>query len=301
MESNQRQIHDDVSNVSNECYISHFGRLKPSVRIEDRGNKMSNFRLLSSLAIDDQSEYIFLIDSSLYILSVFSDSFDFLTCITLESLKAPYGIAVHRNIIILTDIAACAVFLMKEENGFCSTKSIGTYGSGNDQFIRPSHPDISNCGDVYIPDELNHRIQVYTPELMLLFSLKSSSVRNPVNVKVRSSMVFVLSFPPFSLSCIHIFSNSSVGELLNTIELQRNGISIRSIFFSVDRLSNVFLFREVSEDIIHVFSDRWSLLYSLELEKSSYIFPEGMAVTNDLCIVIVSFLDTKYNLQLYSK
>ena len=291
------------SDVTRDHYITHFAGFKPSIGIENRGTNYSHFRFLSSLAIDDESGTIFLVDSSLLLLILFSNTLDFLTCISLENLNTPNGIAVYKDSVLVTDL--CAVFLIKEENGFCFSKSIGSFGSGNDQFMKPSHPDISSRGDLYIPDDLNHRIQVYNNDLVFLYSLKNTHLRNPVNVKVRSTMIYVLSYPPFSSSYVHIFLNSRNGELLKSIELQQDGVYIRSIFFSIDRHAKIFLFREVAEGVIHIFSNSWKLLYSIKLEKTStgysYLFPEGMAVTKDLNIVTVSYLNRRYTLQLYSK
>ena len=90
---------------------------------------------------------------------------EFLNTFSHPHMKYPYGIAIHRDNVYVTDIVEHSVFHFKVEAGFRLVAKLGGRGSGIEQFDEPRQLAVSINGDVFVTDRYNNRVQILDDKL----------------------------------------------------------------------------------------------------------------------------------------
>ena len=83
--------------------------------------------------------------------------------------------------------------------------SLGSTGDLPGQFNRPTNVAVDQTGDIYVTDWLNHRVQVFTPELRYITTLLGDATFSAWNwEKIKSN--------PAMVRQLHLLNDLSVME-----------------------------------------------------------------------------------------
>lgn len=116
--------------------------------------------------ITDNAGRIYVSDSALGRIAVFSAEGAFLYALGEGEIKIarPVGMAINNTLgrIYISDTLAGVIMVFSLEGKFVTT--IGTEGSGECEFSRPTYLALDKSGNLYVSDSMNHRVQVLDPE-----------------------------------------------------------------------------------------------------------------------------------------
>ena len=81
-----------------------------------------------------------------------------------QQFNYPHGIAIHPHThrIYVADTGNGRIQILNPDLTLCS--SFGQKGSKNGEFLSPNDIAIDSVGNLYITDQYNHRIQVFSPD-----------------------------------------------------------------------------------------------------------------------------------------
>ena len=252
----------------------------------------------NGVAIDENTDLIYVAESGSHRVSIFSETGAFIDTFLHEDMIAPHGIAIHRDNLYVTDTATHAVFQFKIEADMRLVAKLGSRGSGVGQFYCPRGLSVSPNGDVFIADSGNNRIQVLDDSLHFQRSITHQTMEHPYDVKLTPDEVFVLcAVSP----CILVFSHA--GEKLRSL-VTRGGIGMQigsADFFCLDKKQNL-LICGWSNHQVRIFSKEGTHLHSIGQpghQAETLYLPMGIVLTKNLKLVIVSSNNT-CRLQIYS-
>ena len=247
-----------------------------------------------AVTVDSNSNQIYVVEG-LYLpegfrniarVSIFLETGEFLNTFSLQHMKDPYGIAIHRDNVYVTDIVEHSVFHFKVED-FRFVTRVGGRGSGVGQFDQPCQLAVSTNRDLFVADRDNNRVQILGSDLRYQRHISHHSMRYPSDVKLTTDEVFVLCR---TSPCVKVFSYP--GELIRSL-VTYGSIGMQVIepsFFCLDANSNLLL-SDWHDHRIKIFSREGALLHTLGEQGHGvgmFYVPKGIAITNNLKLVVVS-------------
>ena len=270
------------------------------------GQAPGELRYPNSVAIDSNNNQIYVAEGyysregysgNIARVSIFSETGEFIGMFSHPHMKSPYGLAIHRDNVYVTDIVGHCVFHFRVEADFHLVARLGSRGSGIGQFEEPRQLALSTKGDVFVADIYNNRVQILDSFLHYKRHLSHVSMTGPLDVKLTQDEVFVLCQ---ASPCIKVFSYT--GNLIRSlIPCGGIGMQVRAPwFFCLDTNSHL-LFSDCLDHQIKIFSKEGKLLHTLGKEGHEvgmFNYPKGIALTNNLKLVIVSE-NRKYSLQIF--
>ena len=260
-----------------------------------------------AVAIDSNTNQIYVADGAYstqinpyYIarVSIFSDTGEFLTSFSHPDMMHPYGIAICRDNVYVTDTVEHSVFHFKMEADFPLARMLGSKGSGIEQFNYPENLTVSTDGDVFVADRNNNRVQILDGYLHYQRHISHHSMTHPSDIKLTTDEVFVLCpTSPF----IIVFSYT--GDLIRSLITRGHSIGVRvsPSFLCLDADGNLLLSDEMDYQI-KIFSKEGILLHTLGKYGQGagrFHCPQGIALINNLKLVIVS-RSSNCSLQIFS-
>ena len=261
----------------------------------------------NGVAIDSNNNQIYVTEGyygfrdSFARVSIFSETGEFLNSFSHRDMKYPYGIAIHRDNVYVTDVVEDSVFRFKVATHFLLVARVGGRGSGIGHFNYPVQLAVSTNGDVFVADFYNNRVQIldfnlhYQRHLLLHYSTQ------PRDIKLTQDEVYILcnknhsSYRPFS-PCIKVFSYS--GVLIRSLITCGHDIN-RPSFFCLDANSNLLLRDDFQ---IKIFSKEGTLLHTLGEDGHGVGMFEnirGIALTENRKLIVVS-QNSRHSLQIFS-
>ena len=186
---------------------------------------------------------------------VYSENGQFIHEFGVTHLREPFGILIHQDSVYVTDVGHHAVFQFRIPE-MTMVKTVGSQGYTQNRFCCPKNIAISPDQYLYIADQMNHRIQILTPDLKFDSSLRHYTMTNPIDVKFSNSEMFVLCSQ--EIPCIHVFSLS--GEMYRTFEITEN-LGLKNILcFCLDSNSDIVMC-DCRPDRMKEFSPKGYLLH----------------------------------------
>ena len=146
--------------------VPRYEEMRPIVAVGKEGRAPGELWYPCGVAIDENTDLIYVaegFDSPR--VSIFSETGAFINTFSHEDMRWPYGIAIHRDSLYVTDTIANAVFRFKIEADMRLVAKLGSMGSGMGQFNCPQGLTVSPNGDVFIADYENHRIEILDDSL----------------------------------------------------------------------------------------------------------------------------------------
>ena len=249
------------------------------------------------VAIDENSNLIYVaewLDSCR--VSIFSETGEFLNTFTHQDMREPWGIAIHRDNLYVTDIGVHAVFQFKIEADMRLVAKLGSEGSGMGQFNSPHGLTVSTNGYVFVADYNNHRIQVLDSLHFQRF-ITHQTMEYPCDVKLTPDEVYVLCRDS---PCILVFSHA--GEKIRSLITYGTGMQIGlARFLCLDSKQNL-LISDWRNNQVRIFSKEGTHLHTIGQpgqEVGMFHSPRGIVLTKNMNLIIVSE-NNNYSLQIFS-
>ena len=279
--------------------VPRYQEMRPIVAVGKRGRAPGELLNPYGVAIDKNTNLIYIAEGSGSCrVSIFLETGEFINTFTHQDMREPYGIAIHRDNLYVTDDEVHAVFQFKIEVDMRLVAKLGDRGSGMGQFKSPRGLTVSTNGDVFVADCYNNRIQILDDSLHFQRKIKHQTMERPLDVKLTPDEVYVLCYVS---PCILVFSHA--GEKLRQLITWGEGMGMQigsAYFFCLDRKQNL-LISDWLNDEVRIFSKEGTHLHTIGergQEVGMLYDPKGIVLTKNLKLVIVSWNDN-YGLQIF--
>ena len=278
--------------------VPRYEDMRPIVAVGKKGQAPGELCYPNGVAVDENTDLIYVAEGfGSPRVSIFSETGALINTFSHEDMRWPWGIAIHRGNLYVTDTGAHAVFRFKIEADMRLVAKLGSVGSGVGQFYYPQGLTVSPNGDVFIADYDNHRIQILDDSLHFQRSITHQTMERPRDIKLTPDEVFVLSE---GSPCILVFSHA--GEKIRSLITRGRGGQIGSAyFFCLDKKQN-FLISEYGNGQVRIFSKEGTHLHTIGQpghEVGMLSYPKGIVLTKNLKFIIVS-RNSNYGLQIFS-
>ena len=235
----------------------------------------------SSIAIDSETNNIYVCDERNNRIQVFNESLEFLFTFS-DKMYLPRGICINLNRVYVTHIRANILTVYSTEGKYI--QSVGRKGNKELEFFRPRGVVVSTVNNlIYICDSWNNRIQCLN--LILTFNSLIPNVNLPRDIKITPQDIVVLTA---GSPCIQFYDYSH--QLIRQIITQGGGNQvIIPLYFCLDREFNI-LITDYSADVL-IFSNGGELLYKLGKRgegRGDFISPTGIATDREGRVIVVS-------------
>ena len=255
-------------------------------------NAPRELRCPRSLAIHYQTGNIYIVDGDR--VQVFSSNGDYVFTFDEEmEMNEPTGICIASFYKVFVTFSQGNCIKMYQLGGKL-VKSVGRDGDEKGEFMYPSGVDVSDRNDnVYVCDNGNNRVQIFTGYLKFHSMLGVGVFYNPCDVKVTRDRVFVLDA---SDRCIFIFS-SDHKLIKRLITCGTGGQILNPVCFDIDREYNMIIC-DRKEPCVYVFSKDGEQIHKIGKRGEGlgeFYFPYGVALDNTGRIIVV---DEKDNVRL---
>ena len=281
--------------------VPRYEDMRPIVAVGKKGQAPGELWNHRGVAIDENTNLIYVTEGSGSCrVSIFSETGEFINNFSHQDMRVPYGIAIHRDNLYVTDTGVHAVFQFKIEFDMRLVAKLGSEGSGMGQFNSPRGLTVSTNGDVFVADRNNHRIQILDDSLHFQREITHQTMKHPCDVKLTPDEVYVLCHVS---PCILVFSHA--GEKLRQL-ITRGGEGIgmqigNALVFCLDKKQNLLISDWLNHEV-RIFSKEGTHLHTigeLGYEVGMFLNPRGIVLTENLKLIIVSY-NTNYSLQIFS-
>ena len=276
--------------------VPRYEEMRPIAAVGKTGQDPGELCDACGVAVDENTNLIYVAETDSCRVSIFSETGQFLNTFTNQDMTWPFGIAIHRDNVYVTDIGVHAVFQFKMEADMRLVAKLGSKGSGIGQFNYPYGLTVSTNGDVFIADCQNNRIQILDDSLHFQRLITHLAMKHPRDVKLTPDEVYVLCYDS---PCIFVFSHA--GEKIHSLITHGTGMQIGSAgFFCLDRKQNL-LISDCGNNQIRIFSKEGTHLHTIGEpgnEVGRFRYPKGIVLTKNLKLIIVSW-NNNYRLQIY--
>ena len=277
------------------CVYFHLEHL---IAVGTHGQAPGHLNGPGGVAIDTDTNNIFISEGwyQHFRVSIFSEQGEFLDAFSHEDMSRPWGVAIQKDNVYVTDIDEHCIFRFKMAPDIRFVCRMGGEGSGFGEFREPRQLAASFT-EVYVADCENHLVQVLDVELGYLRSISHLSLRRPCDVKLTANEVYVLSCS--DSRCVHVFSYS--GEKIRSLITRGNGMQVEyALFFCLDASENLII-SDRTDDQIKIFTKEGAFLHTFgeyDDDAGGFPAPKGVALINSSKLVVLSF--GIYNLQIFS-
>ena len=278
--------------------VPRYDRMKCVVAVGKKGIAPGELSFPRGVAIDENTGYIYVTERFGSRVSVFSETGDFLNIFSHQDMRCPWGIALHRDNIYVTDPLSYSVFHFKMEQ---QIRHVATFGSGrgssDEQLNYPRGLTVSTDGDVFVVDCDNDRIKFLDRSLRFKRHVTHQSMKYPLDVKLTRDEMYVLCD---SSPCVLVLSHA--GEMTRSLVTRGDGMQVSDAhFFCLDAEQNLLISDYGAHDV-KIFSKDGTYLHTVGQEgheRGMIYHPKGIALTKELNLVIVSN-NNNFGLQIFS-
>ena len=249
------------------------------------------------LSLDENNEKVYIADSNNKRVQVLSFQGEFLSHFGEEVLSLPWGILVSDDYIFVTDCGSHTLFQFCK-NSHQLLNRAGGKGTNEGQLSDPRGLSVDWNGDVFVADQSNNRVSVFSNLLHYKHTIGQRSLSNPYDVKLTTVKVVVLDRSP---NCINFFSRS--GDLLTSCVSQGEGqecLVDRPYFFCLDCEQNI-LVSDRYHHVVKIFSNSGELLHTIGRKgrgKGELAYPYGISISKSGILFVLSH-NPNHPLQLF--
>ena len=277
--------------------VPRYDRMRCVVAVGKEGKAPGKLLNPQGVAIDENTGYIYVVEGPGRV-SVFSETGKFLNTFSHKGMTSPCGIALHRDNIYVIGTLNHAVLHFKMEQ---QIRHVATFGSGkgssDEQLDFPHGLTVSTDGDVFVVDFYNHRIKILDQSLRFKRHVSHQSMKAPRDVKLTRDEMYVLCN---TSPCVLVLSHA--GEMIRSLVTRGTGMQVgHAFFFCLDAKQNLLISDYRANDV-KIFSKDGTHLHTVGQEgheREMLERPNGIALTNDMSLVIVSN-NNNFRLQIFS-
>ena len=236
----------------------------------------------SSIAIDSETNNIYVCDGGNNRVQVFNESLEFLFTFC-DKMNTPHGICINLNRVYATQLSANSLSVYSTEGRYI--QSVGREGYKELEFNSLNGVAVSTVNNlIYICDLWNFRIQCLN--LNLTFNSFIPNVNLPRDIKLTPQDIIVLTEQN---PCIHFYDYSH--QLIREVIIGGEGIQvIHPIYLCLDREFNI-LITDFSANTVLICSNGGELLHKFGKRgkgRGDFIYPTGIATDREGRIIVVS-------------
>ena len=191
------------------------------------------------LAIVESNELIHVADCGNKKVQIVSFKGYFIKQFGQDELMGPWAITITSEHIYVTDIRLHSLFQF-HKNNFQLLNRIGTKGQTDGQFSGPRGLCTDHSGDVFVGDNANNRVCIFSHNLQHKYKLGIGQLNSPTDVKLTPDcQVVVLDC---SSECVHFYSRD--GHLLSSCVSQGKGpehLVSTPFFLCMDPAGNIIV------------------------------------------------------------
>ena len=255
-------------------------------------SKPGEFCYPYSIAIDSETNKIYVCDGGNNRVQVFNESLEFLFTFS-DKMKTPNRICINPKKVYVTQLSANSLTVYSTEGKYI--QSVGRGGNKELEFNCPTGVAVSTAKNlIFICEFWNNRIQCLN--LNLTFNSFIPNVYHPRDIKLTPEDMLVLTE---GNPCIRFYNYSH--QLIRDIIIRGEGNQVIDPgYFCLDREFNI-LITDYSANTVMIFSNRGELLYKLGKRgegRGDFISPTGVATDREGRIIVVS-QNPKYCIQLF--
>ena len=273
-------VEEEVPVVPQEVpVVPRYEEMGPIVAVGKKGQAPGELWNPYGVAIDENTNLIYVaegLDSCR--VSIFSETSEFIDTFTHQDMIAPYGIAIHRDNLYMTDKGVHAVFQFKIEVDMRLVAKLGSRGSGIGQFNSPLGLTVSTNGDVFVADNNNHKIQILDDSLHFQREITHQTMKHPNDVKLTPDEVYVL------CNYTYIYVLTYTGNMIRSFYIQIGYRYYEASFFCLDAEQNIIV-RDCYNNNIRILTKEGTLLHNIQQQDTRYLL--GIALTKNLKLVTV--------------
>ena len=246
------------------CVVPDYSLKKePQLTALKRGNGANEIYTPRGIAFNEFTELMYIADcwnSRIQIATSLKG--EFVSQFRNEKLMNPWGIAVDKQSIFVTDICHNALFQFKKKN-FKEINRTGTRGNKEGELNRPHGVCVDTNGDVFVADCANHRLSIFSKLLKFKTCIGVGQLCQPQDVKLSADRIVVLDWSP---KCVHFFSRE--GHLLSscvclvTDPETRDCLVTDPYFFCLDAADNIII-SDWKHDVIKIFTESGDHIHTL--------------------------------------
>ena len=253
-------------------------------------SKPGDFFCPNSIAIDSETNNIYVCDGGNNRVQVFNESLEFLFTFS-DEMNSPNSICINFNRVYVIQYRAHSLTVYSTEGKYI--ESVGKVDNKELEFNYPTGVAVSTVNNlIYICELRNNRIQCLN--LNLTFNSFIPNVTYPRDIKLTPEDIVVLTERN---PCIRFYDYAH--QLIREIITRGEGNQvIYPRYFCLDREFNI-LMTDCSAGNVMIFSNREELLHKLGKRgegRGDFISPTGIATDREGRIIVVSE-NSKYCIQ----
>ena len=240
------------------------------------------------LTIDESNELIYLADYDNKRVQIVSFKGDFITRFGQDKLMKPWGITITSDHIYVTDTELHALFQFNK-NSLQLLNWTGTEGQTEGQFSMPTGLCTDYSGDVFVADNANNSVCIFSHNLQYKYKLGIGKLNRPRDVKLTPDcQVVVLDRNP---ECVHFYSRD--GHLLSSCISRGEGpehLVYKPYFLCMDPAGNIIV-SDFGTNSIKIISKHGHLMHTIGREGhgiGELVHPAGISVSKSGIIFVVS-------------
>ena len=291
-----------------ENFISEFGevtdwqvpdyskKLRPVLTAGKKGkgvNKLS----AAGICVDDANKRAYIADCDNSRIQVMSYEGKFVKNFGQQTLMKPYGIAVTKDEIFVTDRLLHSLFQFSKKD-FKFNKRTGTKGNREGQLTDPYGVSADRDGDVYVAESGNNRVSIFSNAMQFKKWLGVGKLNFPLDVGLTNECIVVLDWSP---NCITFFSRD--GTIRSSCVRRGEGrdcFVFHPWFFCLDPADNIII-SDTYHHAISVFSKTGEHIHTFGKkgnERGELNLPFGVSISL-LGIIFVVSDNLNYSLQCF--
>ena len=285
-----RQLISELGEIV-QCEIPDYSLKREPVLTAGKLGGGANELLATGIAFDESTELMYIADCGNSRVQIVSLKGEFVTQFKNDKLGSPWGIAVNKESIFVTDIEHHALFQFRKKD-FKLINRIGTYGNKEGELNYPRGLCIDTNGDVLVADCNNDRVCVFSKLLKFKSCIGIGQLDYPTDVKLSADRVVVLDKSP---KCVHFFSREG-HPLSSCVSIGTEDIMVADpSFFCLDSAGNIII-SDNGSNAIKIYKESGQHIHTLG--RGEFIRPFGVCISKLGTICVVSE-NPNYSLQCY--
>ena len=267
-----------------QCEIADYSLKKEPVLTAGKLGGGVNELEARGIAFDESTEQMYVADCGNSRVQIVSLKGKFVAQFWNDKLARPWGIAVNKESIFVTDIEHNALYQFRKKD-FKPINRIGTKGNREGEFNCPRGLCIDTNGDVLVADHYNNRVSVYSKLLKFKSCIGIGQLYYPTDVKLSADRVVVLDWSP---KCVHFFSRE--GHPLSSCVSQGTEDSLVAMpfFFCLDSAGNIIISDRDSK-AIKIYTESGHHIHTLGRKgegRGEFTKPYGVCISKfTICVV----------------
>ncbi|KAI6646305.1 NHL repeat containing protein [Oopsacas minuta] len=290
------QLHTQIAEFGEvkEWELDYSLKKEPILAVGKVG-KGNNELSAVGLSLDEPNQIIYIADWDNSRIQVVSFERKFLKRFGHNILKQPWGIAVTEDNVFITDRELHALLQFNKKD-YKLMKRSGNKGAGDGELNEPQGLCVDYNGDVYVTDNRNHRVSIFSKALEFVNCLGTQQLQSPQDIKVTPTSIVVLALSP---NCVHFYSRS--GHLINScITSGEDGVVYGPLFFCLDVVGNI-LITDYTRNNIKILSPSGEIIHTIGRRghgRGEFRYPSGISISV-LGTIYVIFWNTNFCLQAF--